>query len=73
MHMLEAGVPMMAIKNFLGHTSVTTTERYAELTQSTVNKQIKEWNDRWFFSNISPVQTDESFHTANTAIPKFLL
>ena len=27
-HMLEAGVPIMAIKNFLGHVSVTTTERY---------------------------------------------
>lgn len=48
MHMLEAGVPMMAIKNFLGHASVTTTERYAELTQSTVNAQIREWNHRWF-------------------------
>ena len=48
MHMLEAGVPMMAIKNFLGHASVTTTERYAELSQSTVDKHIKEWNQRWF-------------------------
>lgn len=62
MHMLEAGVPMMAIKNFLGHSSVTTTERYAELTQSTVDKQIKEWNQRWF-SNINassevPPQSD---------------
>ena len=25
-HMLEAGVPLMAIKNFLGHASVATTE-----------------------------------------------
>ena len=40
MHMLEAGVPMMAIKNFLGHASVTTTERYAELSQITVDKHI---------------------------------
>lgn len=48
MHMLEAGVPMMAIKNFLGHASVTTTERYAELSQSTVDRHIKEWNQRWF-------------------------
>lgn len=51
MHMLEAGVPMMAIKNFLGHASVTTTERYAELTQSTVDRQIKEWNQRWFVTD----------------------
>ena len=48
MHMLEAGVPMMAIKNFLGHASVTTTERYAELTQSTVDQKIREWNEHWF-------------------------
>ena len=27
-HMLEAGVPIMAIKNFLGHSSISTTERY---------------------------------------------
>ena len=48
MHMLEAGIPLLSIKNFLGHASVLTTERYAELTQSTVDKHIKEWNQRWF-------------------------
>ena len=46
--MLEAGVPLMAIKNFLGHASVATTERYAELSQSTIDKHIREWNRRWF-------------------------
>ena len=30
-HMLEAGIPMMASKNFLGHSTISTTERYAEL------------------------------------------
>ena len=47
-HMLEAGVPLMAIKNFLGHASVRTTERYAELTQATVNGYIRDWNSKWF-------------------------
>ena len=47
-HMLEVGVPMMAIKNFLGHASISTTERYAELTQGTVNKHIRAWNEKWF-------------------------
>ena len=47
-HMLEAGIPLIAIKNFLGHASVMTTEIYAELSQSTVNKHIREWNQRWF-------------------------
>ena len=48
--MLEAGIPLLSIKNFLGHATVLTTERYAELTQSTVDKHIKEWNQRWFES-----------------------
>ena len=49
-HMLEAGVPMMAIKNFLGHSSIRTTERYAELSQGAVNRHISEWNKKWFSS-----------------------
>jgi len=71
MHMLEAGVPMMAIKNFLGHASVTTTERYAELSQSTVDKHIKAWNQRWFHD---AAETKEHIKpTAQTgAIPDFL-
>lgn len=47
-HMLEAGVPLMAIKNFLGHSSISTTERYAELSQGTVNRHIRDWNEKWF-------------------------
>jgi len=47
-HMLEAGVPLMAIKNFLGHASIHSTERYAALTQATVSKYIREWNTKWF-------------------------
>lgn len=47
-HMLEAGVPIMAIKNFLGHSSISTTERYAELSQGTVNRHIRNWNEKWF-------------------------
>ena len=47
-HMLEAGVPIMAIKNFLGHSSISTTERYAELSQGTVNRHIRDWNEKWF-------------------------
>ena len=47
-HMLEAGVPIVAIKNFLGHSSISTTERYAELSQETVNRHIRDWNEKWF-------------------------
>ena len=45
---LEAGVPIMAIKNFLGHSSISKTERYAELSQGTVNRHIRDWNEKWF-------------------------
>jgi site-specific recombinase XerD len=47
-HMLEAGIPLMAIKNFLGHSSIHSTERYASLTQGTVSKYILDWNSKWF-------------------------
>lgn len=72
MHMLEAGVPMMAIKNFLGHTSVTTTKRYAGLTQSAINQQIKEWNQHWFSANIISHITDEELRKTSNHLPSFL-
>ena len=71
MHMLEAGVPMMAIKNFLGHASVTTTERYAELAQSTVDKHIKEWNQRWF-SDTGAMRENMEPSAQTDGIPDFL-
>lgn len=71
MHMLEAGVPMMAIKNFLGHASVTTTERYAELSQSTVDKHIKEWNQRWF-PDVPTTKGNDDAAAQKGGIPDFL-
>lgn len=59
-HMLEAGVPMMAIKNFLGHSSIRTTERYAELSQGAVNRHISEWNKKWFSSIQAPKKQEAS-------------
>ena len=66
-HMLEAGVPLMAIKNFLGHASIHTTERYAALTQATVNNYIREWNSKWF-----PQTADIPEPPRANALPKFL-
>ena len=66
-HMLEAGVPLVAIKNFLGHATLATTERYAELSQATVDKHIRDWNDRWFHDAI-PVASKERQNT----LPDFL-
>lgn len=53
-HMLEAGVPLMVIKNFLGHASIQTTQVYAELSQNTIDKHVLEWNKKWFPQDIQP-------------------
>jgi len=47
-HMLNAGVPLVVLKNFLGHESLQSTMIYAQISQSTVDKYVKEWNDKWF-------------------------
>ena len=67
-HMLEAGVPIMAIKNFLGHSSISTTERYAELSQGTVNRHIREWNEKWF----SQQEGKSDSHKKENQMPYFL-
>lgn len=37
-HMVEAGIPLIYIRDFLGHESVKTTEIYAKISQATVSK-----------------------------------
>ena len=44
-HMLEAGIPLIVIKNFLGHVSLQTTEIYAEVSQATVDKYLMDFNE----------------------------
>lgn len=55
-HLLESGVPLMVIKTLLGHSSIMTTQIYAEISQATVDRNLKEWNEKWFdkdnFKNI---------------------
>lgn len=67
-HMLEAGVPIVVIKNFLGHASLQTTQIYAELSQNTVDKHLKEWNHKWFPQNFS--EKEEADKKNN--MPEFL-
>lgn len=50
-HLLEAGVDIVTIKNILGHVSVQTTQIYAEMSQDTVDKKLKAWNETWFGDN----------------------
>lgn len=50
-HMLEAGVPLIVVKNFLGHASLQTTQIYTEVTQDTMDKQLRAWNEKWFLKD----------------------
>ena len=40
-HMLEAGVDMVFIRDFLGHASIQTTEIYASVSQALLNKTLR--------------------------------
>lgn len=67
-HMLEAGVPLMVIKSFLGHASVQTTQIYVESPQATVDKHIREWNEKNFPRTLYSDETDPE----KSNIPDFL-
>lgn len=67
-HMLEAGVPLMVIKSFLGHASVQTTQIYAESSQASVDKHVREWNERNFPKTIY----EEASTDNKSPIPGFL-
>ena len=67
-HMLEAGVPIIVLKNFLGHSSLQTTQIYAELSQNTIDRHLKEWNEKWFPKDIAL----NPEHTSGNKIPEFL-
>lgn len=66
-HMLEAGVPLIYIRNFLGHESVNTTEVYARVSQEAVTKVLQERN----IPNPIP-ETEKSKKSCDSKIPDFL-
>ena len=67
-HMLDAGVPLIVVKNFLGHVSLQTTQIYIEITQDTMNRHLKSWNDKWFLKDDGNGRQDSD----NKIIPDFL-
>ena len=67
-HLLESGVPLMVIKNFLGHSSILTTQIYAEISQETVDRNLIEWNKKWF-NESNFINTTKEFNE----IPIFLM
>ncbi len=45
-HMLETGIPLIVVKNFLGHVSLQTTQIYVEVTWEAMDRQLKAWNEK---------------------------
>lgn len=66
-HMLEAGVPLIYIRNFLGHESIQTTEIYLRIHQGSVSKILKERKTETSISNAI-----EQSSSKNQDMPDFL-
>lgn len=67
-HMLAAGVPLIVIKNYLGHASLMSTQVYAEMAQGSIDKHLQSWNKKWFSDDISKEAEDSD----DNAVPDFL-
>ena len=70
-HMLEAGVPLVVIKNFLGHSSISTTQIYAEVSQNMADKHLREWSQKWF-GHTKQAEPSNKTDNGKNAIPSFL-
>lgn len=68
-HLIEAGVPIAVVKNILGHSSIQTTQIYIEITQQTIDKSIKNWNEKWFQKDS---MNEEQLPKIQDCIPDFL-
>lgn len=66
-HMLEAGIPLIYIRNFMGHESVQTTEIYLRIHQGSVSKILKERK-----AETSIPITLERSHAKKQDIPDFI-
>lgn len=70
-HMLEAGVPLVVIKNFLGHSSISTTQIYAEVSQNLADRHLREWSQKWF-GQTKQTETSNEADNGKDTIPSFL-
>ena len=66
-HMLEAGIPLIYIRNFLGHESIQTTEIYLRIHQGSVSRILKERKTETSIPDIL-----EHPHSENQDIPDFI-
>lgn len=52
-HMLEAGADLVAIRDMLGHVSITTTEFYLQMSKEHLRKTLQECHPAWQISCMS--------------------
>lgn len=72
MHMLEAGVPLVVIKQFLGHAHLSTTEIYAKISPETVNAKLEKWNEKFWNDYIDEPFNKDEIVKDDDGIPDFL-
>ncbi len=72
-HMLESGVPLVVVKQFLGHEHIKTTEIYAKLSPQAVNAKIADWDKKYWNKYMDETLPEEetTFET-DDGIPSFL-
>ena len=58
------------VKIFLGHVSLQTTQIYTEISQDSMNRQLKSWNDKWFLKENNP---DHKSSGGAGCVPSFLM
>lgn len=58
-HMLEAGIPLPVIKNFLGHASIETTMVYATISQALRDKYLENYNKARALTQTKECNTNE--------------
>ena len=71
-HMVEAGIPLLVIKQFLGHNNLATTEIYAKLSQSTVNEKLRDWDQKYWHNLYLESQDDRPADPKTENTPDFL-
>ncbi|WP_291636363.1 tyrosine-type recombinase/integrase [Clostridium sp.] len=65
-HMVEAGIQLIYIRDFLGHAAVKSTEHYAKVSQMAITQALTERE----IPNVIPV--NESNETVKKSFPEFL-
>lgn len=72
-HMIDANVPLLVVKQFLGHSNLATTEVYAKMNQTSVNEKLKNWDEKYWHDQFIDVSEDsKAGDIKQNNIPEFL-